>query len=91
MQPIGVLIVMGVAGSGKTTIGRLLAERTGWEFKDADDYHSADNVAKMSAGITSRRPTCWSVSCRPVVGAWRVRRSGWLELWAMAISGQSNW
>jgi gluconokinase len=48
---VKLLIVMGVSGSGKTTIGRLLAERTGWTFQDADDYHHADNVAKMRAGI----------------------------------------
>ena len=42
---------MGVSGSGKTTIGRLLARRTGWVFHDADDYHGADNVQKMRRGI----------------------------------------
>jgi gluconokinase len=51
VQPIRLLILMGVAGSGKTTIGRLLAERTGWTFRDADDYHSVDGIAKMRAGI----------------------------------------
>jgi gluconokinase len=48
---VKLLIVMGVSGSGKTTIGRLLAERTGWTFKDADDYHGDDNIAKMRAGV----------------------------------------
>ena len=51
MQPIKVLVVMGVSGSGKTTIGRALAERVGWAFRDADDYHGAENVAKMRAGV----------------------------------------
>jgi gluconokinase len=51
VQPIHVLIVMGVSGSGKTTIGRLLAERMGWAFHDADDYHRVDNIAKMRMGI----------------------------------------
>ena len=41
---------MGVSGSGKTTIGKLLAERTGVAFADADDYHPAANKAKMAAG-----------------------------------------
>jgi gluconokinase len=46
-----VLLVMGVTGSGKTTIGRLLAERLGWTFLDADDFHSADNKQKMGRGV----------------------------------------
>jgi len=46
-----IIIVMGVAGSGKTTVGRLLATSTGSQFVDADTLHSAANVAKMSAGI----------------------------------------
>lgn len=45
------LIVMGVSGSGKSTIGRLLAERLGWPFYDGDDFHLPANVAKMSQGI----------------------------------------
>ncbi|WP_448335434.1 gluconokinase [Bellilinea sp.] len=44
-------LLMGVAGCGKTTVGRALAERLGWAFYDADDYHPAENVAKMAAGI----------------------------------------
>ena len=46
-----VIVVMGVAGSGKTVVGRLLAERLGYEFRDADDYHSPENVALMRRGI----------------------------------------
>lgn len=44
-------VVMGVSGSGKTTIGRLLAEALGWTFADGDDFHPASNVAKMASGI----------------------------------------
>ena len=44
------LIVMGVSGSGKTTIGEQLAARIGWRYEDADTFHPASNVAKMSAG-----------------------------------------
>jgi len=44
------LIVMGVAGSGKTTIGETLAARLGWRFEDGDRFHPASNVAKMSKG-----------------------------------------
>jgi gluconokinase len=46
-----VLVVMGVSGSGKTTVGRLLADRLGWEFADADAFHGDENIAKMAAGI----------------------------------------
>jgi gluconokinase len=44
------IIVMGVSGSGKSTIGALLAERLGWPFADADGFHPPENVAKMAAG-----------------------------------------
>ncbi len=45
-----IVVLMGVSGSGKTTIGMLLAERTGAVFADADDYHPAANKAKMAEG-----------------------------------------
>ena len=45
-----ILIVMGVAGSGKSTIGQQLADRLGWPFYDGDDFHPAANVAKMRQG-----------------------------------------
>jgi gluconokinase len=43
-------VLMGVSGSGKTTVGKLLAERLGWTFYDADDFHSPASIAKMTAG-----------------------------------------
>ncbi len=46
-----IVAVMGVTGSGKTTVGQLLAKRLGWEFADADDFHSAANKDKMHRGI----------------------------------------
>ena len=46
-----VVIVMGVSGSGKSTIGTLLAERLNWKFEDADQFHPAVNVDKMHKGI----------------------------------------
>jgi gluconokinase len=46
-----ILIIAGVSGSGKTTVGALLAGRLGWRFADADDFHPAANVEKMRAGI----------------------------------------
>lgn len=45
-----VVIIMGVSGSGKSTIGRLLAERLACVFLDADDFHPPENVAKMRGG-----------------------------------------
>jgi gluconokinase len=44
-------IVIGVSGSGKTTVGKLLAQRLGWDFFDADGFHPPENVAKMAAGV----------------------------------------
>jgi gluconokinase len=45
-----ILVLMGVSGVGKTTIGRLLSARTRWNFEDADNYHSEENCQKMVAG-----------------------------------------
>jgi gluconokinase len=46
-----VILIMGVEGSGKTTVGRLLAQDLGWMFVDADDFHSPSNKEKMSRGV----------------------------------------
>lgn len=55
-----IIVVMGVSGSGKTTIGERLAQRLGCPFMDGDDYHPSENVAKMAAGApltdSDRRP-----------------------------------
>ncbi|NWV00188.1 GNTK gluconokinase, partial [Upupa epops] len=45
------VVVMGVSGSGKTTVGSRLAAQLGWKFYDADDFHSPENKKKMSEGI----------------------------------------
>jgi gluconokinase len=45
-----IIIVMGVSGAGKTTVGRQLAEALGWEFLDGDDFHPPANVARMARG-----------------------------------------
>ena len=46
-----ILIVTGVAGSGKTTVGRAAAERLGWRFRDADDLHDAQAITRIRAGL----------------------------------------
>ncbi len=46
-----ILLILGVAGSGKTTIGKLLAQTLGWPFFDADEFHPPANIEKMSRGI----------------------------------------
>ena len=54
-----IVLVMGVAGAGKTTIGEALARRLGWRFIDADDFHAPENVAKMKAGIPLQDADRW--------------------------------
>ncbi|HET6328330.1 MAG TPA: gluconokinase [Planctomycetaceae bacterium] len=55
-----IVVVMGVTGTGKSTVGKLLAEQLGWTFVEGDDYHPAANVDKMRQGIPlddeDRRP-----------------------------------
>jgi len=51
MNQIRFFIVMGVSGSGKTVVGKALAQTLGWDFFDADDFHPPANVAKMASGI----------------------------------------
>jgi gluconokinase len=50
MPPNGFLI-MGVSGSGKTTVGKALAQNLGWAFFDADDFHPPENITKMINGL----------------------------------------
>ena len=45
------LILMGVSGSGKTTVGKALASKLGWDFYDADDFHPPENITKMEQGV----------------------------------------
>jgi gluconokinase len=72
-----VIVVMGVAGSGKTTIGELLARRLGWPFHDADDLHSVANRDKMRRGIAlidiDRRP--WLAAMRGLIEEYVVKRA----------------
>lgn len=63
---------MGVVGSGKTTVGNLLAGKLGWEFADADDFHPPENIRKISQGIAlsdgDRAP--WLASLRGAIERW---------------------
>jgi len=67
-----ILIVMGVAGSGKTTVGQLLAKELSWTFRDADEFHPSSNIEKMSQGValedTDRVP--WLAAMRGAIEAW---------------------
>ncbi|TVL90173.1 gluconokinase [Streptomyces sp. SAJ15] len=69
-----VVVVMGVSGTGKTTVGTLLAEALGVPYAEADDFHSSANIAKMSAGVPlddeDRAP--WL----DAIGAWAHEHSG---------------
>lgn len=68
-----ILVVMGVAGSGKTTIARMLAERLGWRFQEGDALHPPANVAKMSAGtpLTDDDRWPWLHAIAAVIDTWR--------------------
>jgi gluconokinase len=67
---------MGTAGSGKTTIGELLAAQLGWEFSDGDSFHSRANIEKMSHGIplTDADRTPWLESIRRAISRWLANR-----------------
>ena len=67
-----IVIVMGVVGAGKTTVGQLLAEQLGWEFADADQYHSAANVERIRRGIglTDADRAPWLQSLHDAIAQW---------------------
>jgi gluconokinase len=54
-----IVIVFGVSGAGKTTIGKLLAEELGWRFYEADDFHPRTNINKMRRGISLTDEDRW--------------------------------
>lgn len=68
------IIVAGVSGSGKTTIGMLVAQRLGYQFADADAFHPPENIAKMSAGV-------------PLTDG---DRAGWLDTLGAFLAGREH-
>jgi gluconokinase len=67
-----IVIVAGVSGSGKTTVGAMLAGRLNWQFADADAFHPARNVAKMRAGVPLSDEDRWPWLC--AIAAWMDER-----------------
>ncbi len=67
-----IVVVMGVSGSGKSTVGKLLAASLKWEFSDADAFHSLANIEKMSQGIplndADRMP--WLEKLQSAIAQW---------------------
>jgi gluconokinase len=72
-----IVVLMGVSGSGKTTIGKLLAERMGWAFADADDYFSQAYKDKMAAGypLTDEDRAPWLWTLNGVLRKWEEERT----------------
>ena len=75
-----IVLVMGVAGSGKTTIGKMLAAHCGWGFSDADEFHSDANKAKMANGVAlnddDRRP--WLQAMRNAIEMRQAEGQDWV-------------
>jgi carbohydrate kinase (thermoresistant glucokinase family) len=70
-----VAVIMGVSGSGKTTIGRALARRLGWLFQEGDALHPPENVAKMKAGhpLDDEDRAPWLAAIAATIDAWRAQ------------------
>jgi gluconokinase len=84
-----IVVLMGVTGSGKTTVGELLAKRTGADFADADDYHSVENKRKMAAGhpLTDQNRGPWLEELNRVLRGWfAAGKSGVLACSALKAS-----
>ena len=69
-----IILLMGVTGAGKTTVGEALAGQLHWRFADADNYHSVANIEKMHSGIpltdSDRAP--WLASLHKAIAGWLV-------------------
>ncbi|MUK00963.1 AAA family ATPase [Vibrio cholerae] len=73
------VVVMGISGSGKTTIATQLAERLGWVYAEADEFHPAENIAKMTSGTPLTDEDRWP---------WLESMRNWMT--AQAQSGRST-
>lgn len=73
-----VLVVMGVSGCGKSTVGALLAGRLGWPFAEGDDFHPAANVAKMHSGHPLDDDDRWP---------WLAKVAAWVDERLDTVSG----
>ena len=71
-QSARVAVLMGVSGSGKTTVGRVLADKLGWQFQEGDALHPPENVAKMHAGhpLDDKDRAPWLASIAAHIDAW---------------------
>lgn len=81
-----IVVVYGVSGSGKTTVGRLLAEQLDWVFLDADDFHPAANIDKLRSGTPLTDADRWpwlSVLAQKIVGLQAQGRSAVLACSAL--------
>ncbi|EDO34410.1 predicted protein [Nematostella vectensis] len=84
-----IVLVTGVCGSGKTTIGRYIGKQLSWPFVDADDFHPASNIEKMKNGIplTDKDRLPWLIALNEVVKRWKSRcESGVLACSALKTS-----
>ena len=75
-----VIILMGVSGSGKTTVGQRLAQELGWPFYDGDQFHPQANIAKMQQGIPLTDADRW-----PWLQALRAHIATWLQQGVSAV------
>ena len=70
-----VIVLMGAAGAGKTTVGRRLSQALHWDFYDADDFHPSENIAKMAQGVAltdeDRQP--WLQGLRSALTEWVIK------------------
>lgn len=84
-----IILLMGTAGSGKTTVGKLLAAQLSWEFADGDDFHPPENITTMSRGIplTDQDRLPWLQSIREQMRQWQAqKRNGVLACSALKRS-----